>query len=137
MLALLVAAVFVTTIIYNMGGFSLATTEEIFYCGTTNNDSNYFISANMIGRALFSANCASCHAISKDLTGPALEHFEERFPMEYFTLFLQKPEKALNKSLYLRLLKQKYNDMEHPAFPGISKAEVKDLTECITQSGIR
>jgi cytochrome c1 len=136
-LALLVAAVFVATLIYNNGGFSLAGKEEILFCGTPDGGPVYFTSAGTAGQALFSSNCASCHSISKDLTGPALEHFEERFPMEYFTLFLQKPKKAFNKSRYLRLLKKKYNDMDHLAFPHISKDEVNNLTEYIRQEGRR
>lgn len=31
------------------------------------------------GKALFSQNCASCHAINKDLTGPALKDVESRW----------------------------------------------------------
>ena len=31
------------------------------------------------GQALFSSNCASCHAVHKDLTGPALAGVEERW----------------------------------------------------------
>ncbi|MFM9911276.1 MAG: c-type cytochrome [Chitinophagaceae bacterium] len=32
------------------------------------------------GKALFKANCASCHALNKDLTGPALSGVESRWP---------------------------------------------------------
>ena len=32
------------------------------------------------GKALFKANCASCHALNKNLTGPALEGVESRWP---------------------------------------------------------
>ncbi|QGW29424.1 c-type cytochrome [Phnomibacter ginsenosidimutans] len=32
------------------------------------------------GKALFNANCASCHKIDKDLTGPALLDVEKRWP---------------------------------------------------------
>ncbi|MFM7839615.1 MAG: c-type cytochrome, partial [Chitinophagaceae bacterium] len=32
------------------------------------------------GKALFKANCASCHALNKDLTGPALADVESRWP---------------------------------------------------------
>jgi len=32
------------------------------------------------GKALFSANCASCHAVNKKLTGPALAGVEDRWP---------------------------------------------------------
>lgn len=32
------------------------------------------------GKALFAQNCASCHAVNKDLTGPALKGVEDRWP---------------------------------------------------------
>ncbi len=32
------------------------------------------------GKALFNANCASCHKVDKDLTGPALMGVEDRWP---------------------------------------------------------
>src|ERR687894_579863 len=32
------------------------------------------------GRALFQTNCASCHALNKDLTGPRLAGFQNRGP---------------------------------------------------------
>src|SRR4051812_1178416 len=32
------------------------------------------------GHALFTANCASCHAVNKKLTGPALAGVEDRWP---------------------------------------------------------
>ena len=32
------------------------------------------------GKALFSQNCASCHAVNKNLTGPALAGVEDRWP---------------------------------------------------------
>ncbi|HEY0299117.1 MAG TPA: c-type cytochrome [Arachidicoccus sp.] len=32
------------------------------------------------GKALFQANCTSCHSIYKDATGPALQHVEDRWP---------------------------------------------------------
>ncbi|HLL42060.1 MAG TPA: c-type cytochrome, partial [Segetibacter sp.] len=36
-------------------------------------------SAQASGQALFSANCASCHAPHKNLTGPALAGVQERW----------------------------------------------------------
>src|SRR3954468_15576397 len=32
------------------------------------------------GKALFNSNCASCHKVDKDLTGPALMGVEDRWP---------------------------------------------------------
>lgn len=39
-----------------------------------------FASFAQDGHALFSANCASCHAVNKVLTGPALAGVEDRWP---------------------------------------------------------
>ena len=44
----------------------------------------FFISSTSLhaqdGKALFQANCASCHSLTKVLTGPALEGVESRWP---------------------------------------------------------
>ena len=49
---------------------------------------SFFISIFLIGQVvkaqdgqtLFTSNCASCHAINKTLTGPALANVESRWP---------------------------------------------------------
>lgn len=44
---------------------------------------SFFISETSLaqdGKALFSQNCASCHAVHKQLTGPALAGVEDRWP---------------------------------------------------------
>ena len=43
-------------------------------------DSPPTIEVNSKGKQLFQQNCASCHSITKDLTGPALAGVEERGP---------------------------------------------------------
>src|ERR1700733_1579530 len=43
-----------------------------FYLGTSANAQD--------GKTLFQANCASCHAVNKKVTGPALAGVEDRWP---------------------------------------------------------
>ncbi len=68
------------------------------------------------GKALFSANCASCHAVHKDLTGPALAGVEERWPnkanlyawIKNNQAFLKTGDKYANE-LYIKWNKSQMN----------------------------
>lgn len=79
------------------------------------------------GQALFSQNCASCHAVDKDLTGPALRGVEERWGGDKKKLhawihnsqaFLKTGDKYANE-LYL-----KWNKTQMNAFPSLADAEI-------------
>jgi cytochrome c551/c552 len=52
------------------------------------------------GKALFSQNCASCHAINKNLTGPALAGIEDRWPDKKMLYAWIKNNQAVIKSGY-------------------------------------
>ena len=78
------------------------------------------------GQALFSANCASCHAVHRDLTGPALAGVEERWGdkkklyawIKNNQAFLKTGDKYANE-LYL-----KYNKTQMNLFTGLSDGEI-------------
>jgi mono/diheme cytochrome c family protein len=132
---LLVSAMGVAGMIYLRGGFSLAARSEssIGYCGTTSSEE---IIKNTEGRSLFSVNCASCHAINKNLTGPALTGFDKRISPALFILFLREPKKAYKKSNYLRqLTSQWYNNAEHYAFPNLSEKDIASIGQYIKEAG--
>lgn len=61
----------------------------------------FFISSTSLhaqdGKALFTANCASCHSLTKELTGPALMGVENRWPDR-----TELHEWVLNSSAYLK-----------------------------------
>ncbi|HEX8278814.1 MAG TPA: c-type cytochrome, partial [Segetibacter sp.] len=83
-----------------------------------------FAQAN--GQALFSANCASCHAVHKELTGPALAGVEERWGdkkrlyawIRNNQAFLKTGDKYANE-LYL-----KYNKTQMNLFPNLTDPEI-------------
>lgn len=78
------------------------------------------------GKALFSANCASCHAINKDLTGPALAGVEDRWPdktklyawIRNSAAFLKTGDQYAN-DLYI-----KWNKVAMNQFPNFTDAEI-------------
>jgi len=78
------------------------------------------------GQALFSANCASCHAAHKELTGPALAGVEERWGdkkklhawIRNNQAFLKTGDKYANE-LYL-----KYNKTQMNLFPNLTDPEI-------------
>ncbi len=76
------------------------------------------------GRALFNQKCATCHSITKDMTGPALQNFEERGPWsdrQAVYEWVRNPFAYREKSPYVQdLIKQ---------FKGVMMTGNADLTD--------
>ncbi len=64
------------------------------------------------GKALFSANCASCHAVKKDATGPALAGVEERWggKREDLYIWINKWQDAVAKGIPQALKIEKWSE---------------------------
>lgn len=52
------------------------------------------------GEALFKANCASCHKIDKEFTGPNLYRITERRSKQWLYAFTRNPEKLIREGYY-------------------------------------
>jgi len=78
------------------------------------------------GKALFSANCASCHAVNKKLTGPALAGVEDRWPDKKNLYSWIKNSAAFLKTgdPYANNLYNEYNKVAMNQFPGLSEADI-------------
>ena len=78
------------------------------------------------GKALFSANCASCHAVMKQLTGPALAGVESRWPDKKMLHAWIKNNQAVIKSgyPYAVALYEQFNKTPMNAFPSLTEAEI-------------
>ena len=78
------------------------------------------------GKALFSANCASCHAVNKKLTGPALAGVEDRWPEKKNLYAWIKNSAAFLKTgdAYANNLYNEYNKVAMNNFPGLSDADI-------------
>jgi mono/diheme cytochrome c family protein len=78
------------------------------------------------GKALFSANCASCHAVHKKLTGPALTGVEDRWPnKEHLYAWIHNSSAFLKTGdAYANNLYNEYNKTAMNAFPNLKNEEI-------------
>jgi mono/diheme cytochrome c family protein len=78
------------------------------------------------GKALFQQNCASCHAVNKKLTGPALAGVEERWSEKKNLYAWIKNSAAYLKTgdPYANKLYEEYNKVAMNNFPGLADADI-------------
>ncbi len=89
------------------------------------------------GKALFQANCASCHAINKRVVGPALKGVHERWGNDEAEIikFVHNSQAYINgnfkNSAYAKKLYEEYNRSVMTAFTALSDAEIKSILDYI------
>ncbi len=79
------------------------------------------------GKTLFQTNCASCHAINKKLTGPALAGVEDRGPWsdrKKLYAWIHNPAGFAKTEPYAANLIKEYNGILMTGFPGLSEKEI-------------
>ncbi len=79
------------------------------------------------GKALFQTNCASCHAVDKQLTGPALMGFQDRGPWgdrKKLYAWIHNPGGFAKTESYAADLIKQYNGVLMSGFPGLSEKEI-------------
>lgn len=85
------------------------------------------------GKQLFQQNCQNCHALDKQLTGPALRGFQERGPWgdrKELYAWIKNPAAYMQKSQYALGLKQQYGSIMQ-AFPALSDKEIDAIADYI------
>ena len=86
------------------------------------------------GKALFQANCASCHAIDKRLTGPALAGVTERGPWgdkAQLHAWVHNPAAFMAKNPYAESLHKEYG-IVMTAFPSLTEAQIDAIIGYVT-----
>ncbi|BAV09936.1 Cytochrome c551/c552 [Filimonas lacunae] len=86
--------------------------------------------ANCDARLLFNNNCASCHAIAKKLTGPALANVENRWPNKRHLIeFIRNNQAVIHsgKCAYAVCLYDEYNKTPMNTFPSLSDDDIECL----------
>jgi cytochrome c551/c552 len=78
------------------------------------------------GKAIFQQKCAACHAVDKNLTGPALKGVEERWPAKEELYSWVRNSAALIKAGHPRAVAvyNEYNKIQMPAFPELKDADI-------------
>lgn len=84
------------------------------------------------GKALFSANCASCHSPTKDMTGPKLGDVLERDPyngdITKIVNWVHNVDKLLASDPYYKGLMAKYG-ARMTAFPNLSDKDIAAIID--------
>ena len=89
------------------------------------------------GKALFKANCSSCHKIFKDFTGPALAGSGKRAPSRQWIYdFMKNPVRVIeNGDPYARQLAWKWKPTVMTAFPMLTKYDIDGIMAYIENEG--
>ena len=88
--------------------------------------------AEINGRQLFSINCASCHNVHKDLTGPALAGVNKRWPdKEKLYRYIRNSQDVIQSDKYAMELYQKWNKSMMTPFPNLSDKEIGAILEYV------
>jgi cytochrome c551/c552 len=85
------------------------------------------------GKALFQANCASCHNPIKDATGPALKGVTARVPnKEWIYKWIKNSASVIaSGDKYANDLYNKWNKTAMTAFPGLSNEEIDAIVKYV------
>ena len=85
------------------------------------------------GKALFSANCANCHKVDKDLTGPALMGVEDRWPdKKLLYKWIRNSNSVLaTGDAYANALYLKWNKTAMNQFPNLTDPEIAAMLKYI------
>jgi cytochrome c2 len=106
-------------------------------CGTCYEAANpVFSEAAQKGKILFLANCASCHTLFKNATGPSLIGFEERGPWgdrQKLYDWIKNPAVFMESNEYTRNLKKEYGSMM-PSFTNITNEEIDAICDFIKEA---
>ena len=84
------------------------------------------------GESLFKANCASCHKVEGELTGPALKGWASRVPdAEWLYKWIASPSKMIATDAYAKKLFDQYKPTVMTGFPNLKKDEVDAIMKYV------
>ena len=80
------------------------------------------------GKALFNSNCAACHKLDKDMTGPALRGVAERLEKDWLFDWIRNSSKMIKAGdPYAVEIFEKYNKTAMTAFPQLSDTDIDNI----------
>ena len=84
------------------------------------------------GKTLFQTNCASCHAVHKKLTGPALAGVEDRWSdRKKIYAWVHNPAGFAKGDAYAANLLKEYSPVLMQAFPGLGEKDIDAILDYI------
>ncbi|MFT3948953.1 MAG: c-type cytochrome [Agriterribacter sp.] len=93
------------------------------------------VSANaQDGKTIFNQKCATCHSLTKDITGPALSGLEERGPWsdrKKLYAWIHNPAGFMASDPYTQGLKEKFHGVVMTGFPDLTEAQIDAIVTYI------
>ncbi len=89
------------------------------------------------GKQLYQSNCASCHAINKQLTGPALAGVETRGPWtdrENLYKWVHNPAAFIPTTPYTKELQAQFGGQIMPAFPQLGNKDIDAIIDYVNKA---
>jgi cytochrome c2 len=86
------------------------------------------------GKKIFNQKCATCHSLTKDITGPALAGIEERGPWsdrKKLYAWIHNPAGFMANDSYTQALKDKFHGIIMTGFPDLTEAEIDAIVTYI------
>lgn len=80
------------------------------------------------GRSLFITNCASCHSLQYELTGPALGNVQDRWKNKNLLYeYIKNSKLVIAKDAYAKALFNKYNKVEMTQFAWMTNEQIEQV----------
>lgn len=100
----------------------------VFLVSISTNAQDVDVERQKAGRKIFNANCASCHKLDKDATGPALGGVESRLENEWLKKWIRN-NAALRSSgdAYANEIYNKWKQSNMTAFPQLSDEQIDNI----------
>lgn len=90
------------------------------------------------GKQLFTNRCAACHAIAKDVTGPALKDVDKRHTEDWIIKFVQGSQSVIQSGDPVAVqLFEKFNNTIMPNHPDLSNDDIKSIIAYIKDESSR
>jgi len=90
------------------------------------------------GRALFSQHCTACHAVEKQLIGPALASVHNRRPIPWLLAFIKNSQYVIQETddEYAKHLFKEYKGQIMPNFEFLSNEDIYDILAYIKAESV-
>lgn len=110
------------------------TTETISTIDPETDNTPFYSATALKGKTLFMSQCASCHNIYKNTTGPALLNFTERGPWgnrQNVYDWIHNPARFMANNAYAAELKKQFGGTMMTAFPNLTAAEIDAICDFV------
>ncbi len=90
------------------------------------------------GESLFKANCTSCHAVNRQVVGPALKGIEARRDEAWIIKWVKNPSAVIKSGdKYAVELYNKYNQSQMTAFPQFSDDDIRSIVAYVKEEAAK